>query len=76
MERKTSTPIRCYSAWLLACRQDRGCAETAFVAGQVAVDKEGKLVDAGDLIGADQAGRDNLIAALAGVGAKPSDIVK
>ena len=53
-----------------------GAQKLAFIAGQVAVDKEGKLVGAGDLTAQIKQVARNLIAALAAVGAKPSDIVK
>lgn len=53
-----------------------GARKLVFIAGQVAVDKEGKLVGAGDLKVQIKQAAENLIAALAGVGAKPSDIVK
>ena len=53
-----------------------GAQKLAFIAGQVAVDKEGKLVGAGDLTAQIKQVAHNLIAALAAVGAKPSDIVK
>ncbi|HYA34001.1 MAG TPA: RidA family protein [Candidatus Binataceae bacterium] len=53
-----------------------GARKLVFIAGQVAVDKEGNLVGAGDLKVQIKRAAENLIAALAGVGAKPSDIVK
>jgi enamine deaminase RidA (YjgF/YER057c/UK114 family) len=53
-----------------------GAQKLAFIAGQVAIDKEGKIVGAGDLAAQIKQVAHNLIAALAGVGAKPSDIVK
>ena len=53
-----------------------GAQKLAFIAGQVAVDKEGKLVGAGDLTAQIKQVARNLIAALAAVGAKPADIVK
>jgi enamine deaminase RidA (YjgF/YER057c/UK114 family) len=53
-----------------------GAQKLAFIAGQVAIDKEGKLVGPGDLTVQIKQVAHNLIAALAGVGAKPSDIVK
>jgi enamine deaminase RidA (YjgF/YER057c/UK114 family) len=53
-----------------------GAQKLAFIAGQVAIDKEGKIVGAGDLITQIKQVAHNLIAALAAVGAKPSDIVK
>jgi enamine deaminase RidA (YjgF/YER057c/UK114 family) len=53
-----------------------GAQKLAFIAGQVAVDKEGKLVGAGDLTAQIKQVAHNLIAALAAAGAKPSDIVK
>ncbi len=53
-----------------------GARKLVFIAGQVAVDKEGKLVGAGDLKVQIKQAAENLIAALAAVGAKPSDIVK
>jgi enamine deaminase RidA (YjgF/YER057c/UK114 family) len=53
-----------------------GAQKLAFIAGQVAIDKEGKIVGPGDLTAQIKQVAHNLIAALAGVGAKPSDIVK
>jgi len=53
-----------------------GAQKLAFIAGQVAVDKEGKIVGQGDLTIQIKQVAHNLIAALAAVGAKPSDIVK
>jgi enamine deaminase RidA (YjgF/YER057c/UK114 family) len=53
-----------------------GAQKLAFIAGQVAIDKEGKIVGAGDLTAQIKQVAHNLIAALAAVGAKPSDIVK
>ncbi len=53
-----------------------GAQKLAFIAGQVAIDKEGKIVGPGDLTTQIKQVAHNLIVALAGVGAKPSDIVK
>ncbi|HXN85539.1 MAG TPA: RidA family protein, partial [Candidatus Binataceae bacterium] len=53
-----------------------GAQKLAFISGQVAVDKEGKIVGPGDLKIQIKAAAENLVAALAAVGAKPSDIVK
>ena len=53
-----------------------GAQKLAFIAGQVAIDKEGKIAGAGDLTAQIKQVAHNLIAALAAVGAKPSDIVK
>ena len=53
-----------------------GAQKLAFIAGQVAVDKEGKIVGPGDLTTQIKQVAHNLIAALAAVGAKPTDIVK
>jgi len=53
-----------------------GAQKLAFIAGQVAVDKEGKLVGQGDLIAQIKQVAHNLIAALAAVGATPANIVK
>ena len=53
-----------------------GAQKLAFIAGQVAVDKEGKIVGPGDLKIQIKTAAENLVAALAAVGAKPSDIVK
>jgi enamine deaminase RidA (YjgF/YER057c/UK114 family) len=53
-----------------------GAQKLAFIAGQVAIDKEGKIVGPGDLTAQIKQVAHNLIAALAGVGAKPADIVK
>jgi 2-iminobutanoate/2-iminopropanoate deaminase len=44
--------------------------------GQVAVDKEGKIVGPGDLKIQIKTAAENLVSALAAVGAKPADIVK
>jgi enamine deaminase RidA (YjgF/YER057c/UK114 family) len=49
---------------------------TVFIAGQVAFDQQGNLVGKGDLrVQADKA-LENLVAALAAAGARPSDVVK
>jgi enamine deaminase RidA (YjgF/YER057c/UK114 family) len=53
-----------------------GAGRLAFISGQVAVDKEGKIVGPGDLKAQIKKAAENLVAALAAVGAKPSDIVK
>ena len=53
-----------------------GARKLVYIAGQVAVDKEGKLVGAGDLTAQIKQVAHNVIAALAAVGAKPADIVK
>jgi enamine deaminase RidA (YjgF/YER057c/UK114 family) len=53
-----------------------GAQKLAFVSGQVAVDKEGKIVGPGDLKIQIKTAAENLVAALAAVGAKPADIVK
>lgn len=53
-----------------------GAQRLAFIAGQVAIDKEGKIVGQGDLTMQIKQVAHNLIAALAAIGAKPSDIVK
>ena len=53
-----------------------GAQKLAFISGQVAVDKEGKVVGPGDLKLQIKTAAENLVAALAAVGAKPSDIVK
>ncbi len=53
-----------------------GARKLAFVSGQVAVDREGKLVGAGDLRAQIKKAAENLVAALAAVGARPADIVK
>jgi enamine deaminase RidA (YjgF/YER057c/UK114 family) len=53
-----------------------GAQKLAFIAGQVAVDKDGKIVGPGDLTTQIKQVAHNLVAALAAVGAKPSDIVK
>ena len=47
-----------------------------FVAGQVAVDADGKLVAPGDLAGQAKQVYANLRTALAGVGAGPADVTK
>ena len=53
-----------------------GPAKLIFVSGQVAVDKEGKLVGPGDLKAQIRQAATNLKAALAAVGATSKDIVK
>ena len=53
-----------------------GAQKLAFISGQVAVDKEGKIVGPGDLKIQIKTAAENLVAALAAVGAKPTDIVK
>jgi enamine deaminase RidA (YjgF/YER057c/UK114 family) len=53
-----------------------GASKLAFISGQVAVDKEGKLVGPGDLKTQIRQAAANLKAALAAVGATPADIVK
>ena len=47
-----------------------------FISGQVAVDKDGKIVGPGDLKTQIRQVASNLKAALAGVGATPADVVK
>ncbi|MBV8451431.1 MAG: RidA family protein [Deltaproteobacteria bacterium] len=47
-----------------------------FIAGQVALDKEGNLVGKGDLRTQTEKALDNLVAALAAAGATPADVVK
>ena len=54
----------------------QGASRMVFIAGQVAVDKEGKLVGAGDLKVQIKKAAENLVAALAAAGAKARDIVK
>jgi enamine deaminase RidA (YjgF/YER057c/UK114 family) len=53
-----------------------GDAKIIFISGQVAIDKEGKLVGAGDLGAQVRQVVSNLKAALAAAGATPKDIVK
>ncbi|HEY6418131.1 MAG TPA: RidA family protein [Candidatus Binataceae bacterium] len=53
-----------------------GASKMIFVSGQVAVDKEGKLVGPGDLKAQVRQAAANLSAALAAAGATPADIVK
>jgi len=53
-----------------------GAAKMVFVSGQVAIDKEGKLVGPGDLKAQIIQAGANLKAALAAAGATPADIVK
>jgi enamine deaminase RidA (YjgF/YER057c/UK114 family) len=53
-----------------------GPAKLVFVSGQVAIDKEGKLVGPGDLKTQIRQASANLKAALASAGATPADIVK
>ena len=53
-----------------------GPAKLVFVSGQVAVDKEGKLVGPGDLKAQIRQAANNLKAALAAAGATAADIVK
>jgi enamine deaminase RidA (YjgF/YER057c/UK114 family) len=47
-----------------------------FIAGQVALDKEGNLVGRGDLRAQTEMALDNLVSALAAAGATPADVVK
>jgi len=51
-------------------------AKMIFISGQVAVDKEGKLVGPGDLKTQIRQAASNLKAALAAAGATPADIIK
>jgi enamine deaminase RidA (YjgF/YER057c/UK114 family) len=53
-----------------------GPAKLIFISGQVSVDKEGKLVGAGDLKTQIRQAASNLKAALTAAGATPADIVK
>lgn len=53
-----------------------GASKMVFVSGQVAIDKEGKLVGSGDLKAQILQAGANLKAALAAAGATPGDIVK
>jgi enamine deaminase RidA (YjgF/YER057c/UK114 family) len=47
-----------------------------FIAGQVALDKDGNLIGRGDLRAQADKALENLVAALAAAGATPADIVK
>jgi enamine deaminase RidA (YjgF/YER057c/UK114 family) len=53
-----------------------GASKIAFVSGQVAIDRAGKLIGAGDLKAQIRQAARNLKAALVAVNATPSDIVK
>jgi enamine deaminase RidA (YjgF/YER057c/UK114 family) len=53
-----------------------GAAKMIFVSGQVAVDKDGKLVGAGDLAAQARQAATNLKLALEAAGATASDIIK
>ena len=53
-----------------------GPAKTVYIAGQIAFDKEGKLVGAGDMAAQAEQVFKNLQAALEAAGAKFSDVVK
>jgi enamine deaminase RidA (YjgF/YER057c/UK114 family) len=53
-----------------------GGGKLVFVAGQVALNKEMQLVGAGDLRAQARQALQNLVAALASVGATPADVVK
>jgi enamine deaminase RidA (YjgF/YER057c/UK114 family) len=53
-----------------------GPAKLIFISGQVSVDKEGKLVGAGDLKTQIRQAASNLKSALTAAGATPADIVK
>ena len=53
-----------------------GPAKTVYIAGQIAFDKEGKLVGAGDMAAQAEQVFKNLQAALETAGAKFSDVVK
>jgi enamine deaminase RidA (YjgF/YER057c/UK114 family) len=52
-----------------------GAAKFIFISGQVARDRDGKLID-GDLAAQARRCNENLIAVLAGVGATAADVVK
>lgn len=51
-------------------------SRTVYVSGQVSVDKEKKLIGAGDLRAQAEQTFGNLLTALQAAGAKPSDVVK
>ncbi len=53
-----------------------GAGKMVFVSGQVAIDKEGKIVGRGDLKAQVKQAATNLASALAGAGATAADIVK
>src|SRR3989454_12361860 len=53
-----------------------GPAKTVYIAGQIAFDKDGKIVGAGDMKAQAEQVFKNLQAALAAAGAKFSDVVK
>jgi 2-iminobutanoate/2-iminopropanoate deaminase len=53
-----------------------GPAKTVYIAGQIAFDKEGKIVGAGDMAAQAEQVFKNLQAALEAAGAKFSDVVK
>jgi len=53
-----------------------GRAKVAYIAGQIALDKDGKVVGAGDMKAQAEQVFKNLEAALAAAGAKFSDVVK
>ena len=53
-----------------------GPAKLVFISGQVAIDKEGKVVGPGDLKAQIRQAASNLKAALTAAGATPADIVK
>jgi enamine deaminase RidA (YjgF/YER057c/UK114 family) len=53
-----------------------GPGKIIHVAGQVALDKEGRIVGKGNLEAQIDQAQANLVAALAAVGAKPADVIK
>jgi enamine deaminase RidA (YjgF/YER057c/UK114 family) len=53
-----------------------GASKLVYLAGQVAVDKDGKLVGAGDLAAQAKQTAANVKAALTAAGATPADVVK
>jgi enamine deaminase RidA (YjgF/YER057c/UK114 family) len=76
MERKLVNPPGLFKPWgYHHAVTIEGPARLVFISGQVARDREGKLID-GDLAAQARQANRNLIAVLAGVGAKPSDVVK
>ena len=53
-----------------------GVAKTIYISGQVAIDREGKLVGKGDLAAQAEQVFENLVIALAAAGARPVNVVK
>jgi len=76
MEKKLVNPPGLFKPWgYHHAVTVEGATRLVFISGQVARDHDGKLID-GDLAAQARQANRNLIAVLAGVGAKPADVVK